>query len=98
MIGKIQLNLTYQRKNIFTVTETWKILLIQIAHKQKEFNFFLIGEEHDFYARSHTLVVADGFNNFWNMSREISGLDPAYFLFPSGLVWQAVLQEINKGL
>ena len=32
------------------------------------------------------------------MSREISGLDPAYFLFPPGLVWQAVLQEINKGL
>ena len=35
---------------------------------------------HDLYVRSDTVVLADIFENFWNMCLGIYGLDPDRFL------------------
>ena len=37
MIGKKPMELHHLKKNIFTVNLTWKILLMQITHTEKEF-------------------------------------------------------------
>ena len=39
-----------------------------------------LGEYHDFYVQSNTLLLADAFDNSWNMCLEIYELDPAPFL------------------
>ena len=45
---------------------------MQLTPRQKKlFNDFLIkkiGEYHDLYVHSYTLLLADLFNNFWNAS------------------------------
>ena len=47
----------------------------------KDLEIKQLGEYHDFYVQSDTLLLADVFNNFRNMCRGIYGLDPAYILF-----------------
>ena len=44
------------------------------------------------YVQSDTLLLTDVFVNLRNMSPEIYDLDPAKFLSPPGLAWQAVLK------
>ena len=39
-----------------------------------------IGDYHDLYVQSHTLLLADVFENFRNKCIEIYELDPANFL------------------
>ena len=34
----------------------------------KDFKIKDFGEYHDLYVQSHTLLFADVFNNFWNVS------------------------------
>ena len=46
----------------------------------KDFEIKNLDEYHDLYIQSDTLMLADVFNNFWNMCFEIHGLDPALFL------------------
>ena len=43
--------------------------------------------------QSDTLLLADVFENFRNMSLEIYKLDPAKFLSTPGLAWQAALKK-----
>ena len=38
-----------------------------------------LGDYHDLYVQSDTLLLADIFEHFRDMSLKISGLDPAYF-------------------
>ena len=45
------------------------------------------------YDQSDTLLLADVFNNFWNMSPEINQLDPSHFLSPPVLAWQAAFKK-----
>ena len=40
-----------------------------------------LSEYDDLYAQIDTLLLANLFNNFWNMCLEIYDLDPAHFLF-----------------
>ena len=40
-------------------------------------------------------MLADVFENFWNICLEIYELDPAQFLSVPGLVWQAALKKPN---
>ena len=42
-------------------------------------------EYHDLYVHSNTLLLADVFENFRNMSLKIQELDPARFLSALGL-------------
>ena len=46
-----------------------------------------LGEYHDLYVQSHTLLLADVFENFRNMCIAVYGLDLVYFLLAPGLAW-----------
>ena len=48
--------------------------------------------------KSDTLLLADVFENFRNMSLKIYELDPAKFLSAPGLAWQAVLKKTKVKL
>ena len=58
------------------------------AHAQKVWKVFEIknlGEYHDLYVQSDTLLLADVFENFRDKCLEIYELDPAHFLSAPGL-------------
>ena len=59
----------------------------------KEFKLKHLGEYHDLYVQSDTLLLADVFENFRNMCIKVYELDPAYFLTAPGLAWQACLKK-----
>ena len=52
-----------------------------------------LGDYHDLYVQSETLLLADVFKNFRNKYMEIYELDPAHFLSAPGLAWQACLKK-----
>ena len=59
----------------------------------KDFEIKKLGEYHYLYVQSDTLLLADVFENFWNMCLEMSELDPAGFLTAPGLAWQGALKK-----
>ena len=54
-----------------------------------------LGNYHDLYVQSDTLLLADVFNNFSDMCLKEYELDPAHFLSLPGLAWQACLKKTN---
>ena len=64
----------------------------------KAFKLNNIGDYHDLYVKSDTLLVADIFENFRNMCIEIYELDPAHFLSASRLALQACLKKTRVEL
>ena len=71
------------------------------AHAQKVFEEFKLknlGDYHDLYVQSDTLLLADVFENFRNKCIEICELDPAHFLSAPGLAWQACLKKARVKL
>ena len=54
-----------------------------------------LGEYHDLYVQSDTLLLADVFENFRDMCIKEYELDPAHFLSLPGLAWQACLKKTN---
>ena len=70
-------------------------------HAQKVWEIFEIknlGDYHDLYVQSDTLLLADVFENFSDMCIEIYELDPAHFLPAPGLAWQACLKKTKVKL
>ena len=61
----------------------------------KRFKLKNLGEYHDLYIQSDTLLLADGFENFRNMHLKVYELDPAHFLSLPGLAWQACLKKTS---
>ena len=61
----------------------------------KRFKLNNLGEYHDLYTQSDTLLFADVFENFRNMCLKVYELDPAHFLSLPGLAWQACLKKTN---
>ena len=59
----------------------------------KRFKLKKLGEYHDLYVQSDTLLLADVFENFRNMCLKVYELDPAHFLSLPGLTWQACLKK-----
>ena len=57
----------------------------------KDFRIKNLGEFHDFYAQNDTLLLADVFENFKNMSIKIYEIEAARFLTALGLAWKATL-------
>ena len=57
-----------------------------------------MGENHDLYVQSVTLLLADVFENFRDQFIEIYGLDPAQFLSAPRLAWQACLKKTGVEL
>ena len=64
----------------------------------KDFEIKNLGEYHDLYVQSNTLLSADVFENFRNMFLEIYELDPAKFISAPGLTWQAALKKTTVKL
>ena len=70
-------------------------------HSQKVWEVFEIknlGDYHDLYVQSDTLLLADVFENFRDKCIEIYELDPAHFLPAPGLAWQACLRKTKVEL
>ena len=61
----------------------------------KEFKLENLGDYHDLYVQSDTLLLADVFNNFRDMCIKEYELDPGYFLSLPGIAWQACLKRTN---
>ena len=73
----------------------------ECAHAQKVWKIFKIknlGEYHDLYVQSDTLLLSDVFENFRDKSLDIYQLDPIHFLSAPGLVWQACLKKTGTEL
>ena len=74
---------------------------IDYRHGNKVFKIFKLnnlGEYHDLYVQSDTLLLADVFETFRNKCLEVYELDPAHFLSLPGLAWQACLKKTNVEL
>ena len=70
-------------------------------HAQKvfeEFKLKSLGEYHDLYVQSDTLLLADVFENFRNKCTEIYELDPAHFLSTPRLAWPACVKKTKEKL
>ena len=57
-----------------------------------------LGEYHDLYVRSDTLLLVDIFENFRQSCLKNCELDPAHFVSLPGLAWQACLKKTNVEL
>ena len=64
----------------------------------QKFKLKNLGEYHDLYVQSDTLLLADIFENFRNMCIKVYELDPAHFLSLPGLAWKAYLKKTNVKL
>ena len=67
---------------------------------QKVFNLYCtdMGDYHDFYVQTDTLLLADVFEKFRDKCIEIYRLDPSYFYSAPGLAWQACLKKTDVKL
>ena len=61
----------------------------------KRFKLKNLGENHDLYVQSDTLLLADVFENFRNTCLKVYELDPAHLLSLPGLAWQACLKKTS---
>ena len=61
----------------------------------KSFKLINLGDCHDLYVQSDTLLLADVFENFRDMCLRVYELDPAHFVSVPGLAWQACLKKTN---
>ena len=71
------------------------------AHAQKVFEEFKLknlGDYHDLYVQSDTLLLADVFENFRNKYIEIYELGFSLFFSAPGLAWQACLKNAEVEL
>ena len=64
----------------------------------KELQLKNLGEYHDLYVQSDTLLLADVFESFRNMCIKVYELDPVHFLTVPGLAWQACLKKAGVEL
>ena len=79
----------YSRLNMKNITD------IEYRHVMavfKEFKMNNLGDYHDLYVQNDTLLLADIFENFRNMSLKTYELDPAYFVSLPGFAWHACLK------
>ena len=61
----------------------------------KGFKLENLGDYHDLYVQSDTLLLSDVFANVRDMCIKEYELDPAHFLPLPGLAWQACLKKTN---
>ena len=64
----------------------------------KKFKLKNLGEYHDLYVQSNTLLLTHVFENFRNMCIKVYELDPAHFLSLPGLAWQPCLKKTKVEL
>ena len=64
----------------------------------KTFKLNNLGDYHDLYVQSDTLLLADFFENFRKAFIKTYELDPAHFISLPGLAWQACLKKTGVEL
>ena len=64
----------------------------------EKFNLNKLGDYHDLYVRTDTLLLADVFENFRNACLNDYKLDPAHFISLPELAWKACLKRTNVEL
>ena len=74
---------------------------VDYRHGKTVFEYLInknLGDYHDLYVQCDTLLLADVFENFRNMSIKVYDLDPAHFLSAPGIAWQACLKKTEVRL
>ena len=61
----------------------------------RSFKLENLGDYHDLYVKSDTLLLADVFENFRDMCLKVYELGPAHFVSLPRLAWQACLKKTN---
>ena len=64
----------------------------------KDFEIKNLGEYHELYVQSDTLLLADVLEKFRNMYLKIYELDPVKFLSAPGLAWHVALKKTKVKL
>ena len=80
----------YSNLNMEDITD------VDYKHRKTVFEYLInknLGDYHNLYDQSDTLLLADVFENFRNMCIKVYELDPAHFLSAPGLAWQACLKK-----
>ena len=86
------------KKDFYSNLNMEDISDIDYRHANNVFKVFKLenlGDYHDLYVKSDTLLLADVFNNFRDMCLKEYELDPAPFLSLLRLAWQACLKKTN---
>ena len=94
-------NLLHSKESFYSNFNMENIEDIDYIHGNNVFNKFKLnnlGEYHDLYMQSDTLLLADVFENLRDMCLKEYELDPAHFLLLPGLAWQACLKKTNVEL
>ena len=84
------------KKDIYSNLNIEDIDDIDYRHGNNVFKGFKLenlGDYHDLYVQSDTVLLADVFENFRDMCLKEYELDPAHFLGLPGLAWQACLKK-----
>ena len=74
----------YSNLNMEDITD------VDYRHGKKVFEYLInknLGDYHDLYVQSDTLLLADVFKYFRNMCIKVYELDSAHFLSAPGLAW-----------
>ena len=85
----------YSNLNIEEITDT-DYMHVNIACEDYEIKN--VGEYHDLYIKSDTLLLADVFENFRKMCLKVYHLDPVKFLSAPWLAWQAAFKKTKVKL
>ena len=86
------------KKDFYSNLNIEDISDIDYRHANNVFKVFKLenlGNYHDLYVQSDTLLLADVFNNFRDMCLKEYELGPAHFLSLPGLAWHACLKKTN---
>ena len=67
--------------------EKFKIKIIIVYNVNNYHHYYYL------YVQMDTLLLADVFESFSNKFMKLCKLDPAHFLSPPGLTWQACLKK-----
>ena len=88
------------KKNFYSELILEDIIDADYLHAQKVFNEYCkyIGDYHNLYLQTDTLLLADVFKIFRDKYIEIYGLDPSYFYSAPVLAWQACLKKTDVEL
>ena len=87
------------KKDFYSNLNMEDISDIDYRHANNVFKVFKLenlGNYHDLYVQSDTLLLADVFNNFRDMCLKEYELDPAHNLSLPRLAWQACLKKTKK--
>ena len=93
--------LLHEKKDFYNNLNIKNITVVDYRHAKrifKEFKINNLGDYHDIYVQSDTLLLADLFEDFWYKCIEIYELGPAHFLSAPRLAWQACFKKVRVAL